>query len=182
LILTLGALALPALAVASGEEAILDCSEDDRLDGSYTRSELRSALDNLPTDLDEYSSCREVFNSALANLSGGGPDSRASRDGQNRSAEETARMADDARELDEMTKKGGQPGAIRVGGERVSPGSDGMFDVASSSNGIPLPLLLALIGLGVLTLAGGFVALRSRVPLLARIPLPSLGRHPRRRT
>ena len=160
LILALGALALPAAAAASGQEAILDCSEDDRLDGTYSRSELRSAL---------------------ANLSGRGPDATPSG-GRDRSPEETDRMAGDARELDRMAGKGERPGPIEVGGERVSPGSDGMFDVASASNGIPLPLLLALIGLGVLTLAGGFVALRSRVPLLARIPLPSLGRHPRRRT
>ena len=55
----------------------------------------------------------------------------------------------------------------------MSPGSDGLFDVASASNDLPLPLLLALIGLGLLTLAGGFVALRSRDPA-AGADLPPL--------
>ncbi len=40
---------------------------------------------------------------------------------------------------------------------------------------MPLPLLLAIIGLGLLALAGGFMALRSRVPALARISLRQRG-------
>ncbi len=61
----------------------------------------------------------------------------------------------------------------------MTPGSDGLFDAASASNGMPLPLVLALVGLALLTLAGSFVALRSRIPLLARISLPSRVRFPR---
>lgn len=182
LAVALVALALPAAAAASGQEAILDCSEDDRLDGSYSKKELRWARDNLPTDLDEYSSCREVFSSALASLSNpGGPGGKAASATEPGSAEEKAARAGDQRSLDRLTASRDNPGEITVGGSGVSPGENGLFDVASASNDLPLPLILALIGLALLTLAAGFAALRPRVPLLARIPLPSRGWLPRRR-
>jgi hypothetical protein len=48
-----------------------------------------------------------------------------------------------------------------------------LFDVASATNSLPTPLLIALIVLGLLAVAGGVVALRGRVPVLARLPLLS---------
>ena len=62
---------------------------------------------------------------------------------------------------------------MNVGGEQVQPGTNGLFDLASASNDVPVPLVLALIRIGVLALVGGFVALRERVPGLARVPLVS---------
>ena len=61
---------------------------------------------------------------------------------------------------------------MNVGGEEVEPGTNGLFDLASASNEVPTPLLLALIALGLLALAGGFVALRGRVPALNKLPTP----------
>jgi hypothetical protein len=55
----------------------------------------------------------------------------------------------------------------------VKPGSNGLFDLASASNDLPVPLLVALIALALLAVIGGLVALRERVPVLARIPLLS---------
>ena len=60
-----------------------------------------------------------------------------------------------------------------VGGETVKPGSNGLFDLASASNGLPMPLLVALIALGALAITGVLVALRGRIPILARLPLLS---------
>ena len=54
-----------------------------------------------------------------------------------------------------------------MGGETVKPGSNGLFDLASASNGLPTPLLVALIALAALALTGVLVALRRRVPALA---------------
>ncbi len=65
----------------------------------------------------------------------------------------------------------GEPPSVQVGGEEVQPGTNGLFDLASASNEVPTPLLVALIALGLLALAGGFVALRGRVPALGRVPL-----------
>ena len=60
-----------------------------------------------------------------------------------------------------------------VGGQSVQPGDDGLYDLASASNDLPVPLLIALIALGLLAVTGTLVALRSRIPALARLPLLS---------
>jgi hypothetical protein len=173
------ALAAPA-AMASPEAVIRDCSKDEKLDGTYSKADLRYARDHLPSDLEEYSSCREVIGAAIGGSGDGGKDTAAAAasDGSPGQKENAARAGDRA-ELESMASKRGDPGSIDVGGDQVTPGSDGLFDAASASNGMPLPLVLALVGLALLTLAGSFVALRSRIPLLARISLPSRVRFPR---
>ena len=67
-LLTIGALtllALPANAFASADQVIRDCARDGKLDHNYSNSELRRARNNLPSDLDEYSDCRDVIASAI---------------------------------------------------------------------------------------------------------------------
>jgi hypothetical protein len=166
------ALCAPAAAVASPAQVIHDCADDGRLSGRYSNADLRRALDGLPSDLDEYSDCREVIGAAIKGGSdkgdrggGGGPgavppEEQAARDADARALQRIASARDGAR-------------AIDVGGRKIEPGSSGFFDIASASHGLPAALLLALIGLGLLTLAGGIVALRGRAPALARIPLLS---------
>jgi hypothetical protein len=174
----LAALALPASALASPEAVIRDCGQDGKLDRSYSNSDLREALPNLPTDVREYSDCSEIISAAISTGGNGGD---ADEPGSSRTAdapslaEEAARI-EDQKEVDRMAAARERPGDIDIGGRRVAPGSNGLFDVASAENDLPLPLLLALIGLALLSLAGAFLALRPRVPLLARIPLPSRGR------
>jgi hypothetical protein len=58
----LAVLALPGSAMAN---PIADCSDDGDLDKQYSNAELRKALDTLPTDLDEYSNCREILSGAI---------------------------------------------------------------------------------------------------------------------
>ena len=85
---------------------------------------------------------------------------------------EAAARATDQADLDAITgaAANGEPPSVNVGGEEVQPGTNGLFDLASASNEVPTPLLIALIALGLLALAGGF-ALRGRVPALGRVPL-----------
>jgi hypothetical protein len=125
----LSAFALLTLPAAAHASALSDCTRDNDLDHSYSNSELQKALDNLPTDSDEYSNCREVLAGAI-------------HDGSD--------------------KGGGRP-------KNTGP----IYDLASASNDLPLPLLLALIALGLLALTGALVALRTRIPALARLPLLS---------
>jgi hypothetical protein len=42
-----------------------DCADDDTLQGHYSISDLRKARSELPTDADEYSSCRDVLSRAI---------------------------------------------------------------------------------------------------------------------
>jgi hypothetical protein len=173
------ALSVPAAAQASGFDVIRDCARDGRLDGNYSNGELREARDNLPSDLDEYSDCREVINGAITSGSdrGGGRDGGGSGSGAGGSGGSGPRgeggRARDAAALDALTDRRDKP-ALSVAGRSVKPGDDGLFDLASATNGLPLPLLLALITLLLGAAAGGVVALNRRYPELAkRIPLLS---------
>ena len=59
-------LLVPAAAHAAGPTEVLrDCTDDDVLQGNYTLAELREAQRELPTDIDEYSPCRDVLERAV---------------------------------------------------------------------------------------------------------------------
>jgi hypothetical protein len=171
------ALAAPALAQASPDAVIRDCADDGDLDQHYSNSDLDKAEKNLPSDLDEYSDCRSVIAGAKTGGSdkGGGRSNGSSGGGTSAAAknEEIGSANEDRAALDALTKRGEKP-RLEIGGHTVEPGSNGLFDLASASDGLPLPVLLALIALGLLTAASGLFVLRRRVPALARIPLPRL--------
>jgi hypothetical protein len=183
LLAALALLAFPAPAGATPFQVIKDCNEDGQLDRKYSNEELTKALDNLPSDIDEYSDCREVISAAITGGSdrganrgaGGGGDGSGGGSAAPITPEEQAARAQDQADLQALTTPDGRdkPPAVEVGGETVKPGSDGLFDLASESNSIPGPLLAALIALGILALVGGVVALRGRMPALARLPLLS---------
>lgn len=59
--------ALCAGALADGQDVIRDCTDDGRLQGSYSQAELRSALANLPSDVEEYTDCGPVIRAAQRN-------------------------------------------------------------------------------------------------------------------
>jgi hypothetical protein len=171
-------LALPAVASASSNQVIRDCAEDGTLDHNYSTSELRKALGDLPSDLDEYSDCREVIGGAIKGGSdkGGGraTSAGAAGGGQALTPEEQQARAKDQADLDKLVASSkDNPPVLKVGGKTLKPGSNGLFDLASASNGLPAPLVVALIALALLAMTGGFVALRERVPALARIPILS---------
>jgi hypothetical protein len=64
-------LALPAFAQASGEDVIRDCYDDGHIDGNYSQSEYQDAENNLPSDIDQYSDCRDTIAQARADGSRG---------------------------------------------------------------------------------------------------------------
>ena len=162
------ALALAAPAGASPGQVIRDCAKDGDLDRKYSNADLKKARKNLPSDLDEYSDCREVIGAAI--------DRSADRGGAGGAgaAPSTPTPKDEAA-LAEATS-GKKPPAVKIGGDEVEPGKSGLFDLASARQDIPLPLLLALIAVGLLAVAGGVYALRRRFPALAGLSsrLPSL--------
>jgi hypothetical protein len=174
-LLVVAVLALLALPAGATADPVRDCALDGNLDKQYSNAELRRALDRIPGDLDEYYNCRELISGAITGGSDkGGNRPTAGADGAPVPAEEEAARGKDNEDLVAIT---GDPDpnrpSVDVGGERVEPGSNGLFDLASASNDLPTPLLLALIALAVVTLIGGLVALRERIPALSRIPLLS---------
>lgn len=72
LLCTAVALLAPASALASGSSVIKDCTDDGRLSKRYAQSDYSSALANLPTDVDEYTDCRDVIRNAQLGAAGGG--------------------------------------------------------------------------------------------------------------
>jgi hypothetical protein len=185
LIAMMATLALPATAAADPDAVIRDCSVDGKLDGKYSKQDLRQALENLPSDLREYSDCAEIIGAGIGSGAGGNGSKANSAAARAAAAaaggSELSSRAGDQEDLNRIAADHRRPDGIQIDGERVTPGSDGLFDAASASNGMPLPLLLALVGLGLLALAGGAVALRSRVPALARVSFRQRGPFSRKR-
>src|SRR5688572_17248776 len=65
--LVLGLFAVvPAANAASTTQILRDCADDGVLQGDYTPAELRKARQNIPTDTDEYTDCRDVLARAAA--------------------------------------------------------------------------------------------------------------------
>jgi hypothetical protein len=176
LAVALCALALPAVAGASPSQVIRDCQTDGDLDRKYSNEDLRKAEDNLPADVAEYSDCGEVIAAAITSGSskgaGGGGGGGEATSGGASSPEGQARKAEDDAALNKLTKDRKRP-EVSVGGRSISPGDNGLFNVAGATNGLPLPLLLALIAALLVALVGGLLALRRRVPAIGRLPLLS---------
>src|SRR5215218_11467939 len=67
-------LAAPTASAGVREKILRECQEG-RITGNYTPGQLRDARKNIPTDIDEYSDCRDVLaRAALTGPAGaGGP-------------------------------------------------------------------------------------------------------------
>ena len=174
-LLALSVLALLALPAAAMADPVSDCAQDGDLDKQYSDRELRKGLDNIPGELEEYSTCRETISGAIkggSDQGGGRPSTGA--DGSSVPAGEAGARDKDSSDLAAITgDPDSNPPSVEVAGEEVEPGSNGLFDLASASNDLPVPLIVALAALALLTLVAALVALRDRVPILGRIPLLS---------
>ena len=107
-------LALPSGASAAVNNGLIkDCADDGRIDGSYSRGDLRDTLDGLPVDVEEYTNCRAAINGRI-NQTGGGdrrPRSRGEGDTFNNNGSEpgfpNASQADDPINYGGSTPSGG---------------------------------------------------------------------------
>jgi len=165
-------LASPEAAQASPQGVIRDCAQDGKLDQQYSLSDLKKAEKQLPSDVDEYTNCRDVINQAEVSGSGGhssgnshGAISGAGSGGSGSGGGAAGAANADAKALAHATKRAsGKAPTLSLGGEQVSPGSPGVFRSASAANTLPTPVLAALIAVGLLTATGGLLALRRRFP------------------
>ena len=82
LVVAFAALALPAIAAADPDAVVRDCAADGSVDGKYSDSDKRAALDRIPADLDEYSDCRSVIGASI----GGGPKAGVSKNNRDDAA------------------------------------------------------------------------------------------------
>ena len=161
---------VPAANAASTTQILRDCADDGVLQGDYTPAELRKARQNIPTDTDEYTDCRDVLaRAAAAGVSsrGGGSGGASGGSGGSDQPPPDPHSAE-GREIVGQAGAKPPPGPMNINGRPVVPGraslsSDGV------RNELPPGMLAALILLG----AG---ALSTLLPPVRRRVLARLGR------
>jgi hypothetical protein len=168
--------AFPASATAGpADDAAIDCIQDGSVDGSYSDSVLRQAIGVIRSrgDSSVYGDCEAVLASMIG--SGGGPKANAAGNGGPGADDENLTLAEKrAKEQREQARKRRQLASLDdvAGG----PAADPLQIDDSADDGMPLPLLLAVIVLALLAAGGGVWYAARRNPGLAnalrRVPLP----------
>jgi hypothetical protein len=158
LALLIAVMAAPAL--ASPTSVIRDCSEDGVLNGKYSQSELDGALEQLPSDLDEYTDCRAVIRRAQLGSAG---NKRHSPRKTSAAERVDAGSPPTGGEQHEIDKAAGAGGSVRIGGEGVRPGASAKpFNSAGFGTDLPPFILIVLVALGGLCAAGLAMGARRR--------------------
>jgi hypothetical protein len=148
-------------AYAGSGDVIRDCSEDGALDRHYSQKELSGALDQLPSDLDEYTDCRTVIRQAqIEGAKGKG--GRGLRGAVSRVDHGAPITAGERRQIEEAAR--GSTGPVNIDGKPIRPGATGAASAAGLGTDMPTPVLIALIMLGLLTLSGAGLATKRRWP------------------
>jgi hypothetical protein len=185
-------LLVPSVAHAAGPiQIIRDCEDDGLLQGNYTASELRSARSALPTDIDEYSDCRDVLGRAIAaktsqtpdtdggSSQGGAPTGGGSSGGGNGGGTTNPQHEATAKpDTSVATDPGIETGPVtdkdwKAVGEAEKEGGGGvdvngrdvspMLVAEVGRNGLPATLIVALALLGGAVLAACLLPVRRRV-------------------
>ena len=173
---------VPTGAMASGADVVDDCAEDGVINGRYSDEELRDGANEVPSDIDEYTDCREVIRAELG--SGGDRSGRGSGGtGDPALTTDSGAVAGSREDIDALNQLtgGGRDGkgrgdapSIDIGGRDVSPGAGGkVLGLANTSNELPLSMLSALVLLALMATAGTVLLVRRRglpEPVAARVP------------
>jgi len=168
-------LVVPATAGASGRSVVRDCTDNGRIDSHHSQGDYKSALGSLPSDVDEYTDCRQIIEQAkrrdASSGSGGSGGSSGSGGGFSGGGGGISGGFDSATPppssnipaspaesgaVARATAQGGAP--VAVAGEPITPGGTGITEAAFRHD-VPGPLLalVILLGLGALamTVSGG---------------------------
>ena len=146
--------AVPAANAASTTQILRDCADDGVLQGNYKPAELRKARQNIPTDTDEYTDCRDVLaRAAAAGVAGSGSGSGGTG-GAGSSENQPLESPNTPEGKAAIGKAAGEgaPDPIRLGGRSVLPGTAGLSSDAVR-NELPTPLIIVLALLGAAALA-----------------------------
>jgi hypothetical protein len=167
LILLLAAVAAPTASAGVREKILREC-QNGRISGNYTPAQLRDARKHIPTDLDEYSDCRDVLARAAltgghSSGGGGGGQASAAPGGVQGNGSDGLSYAANKGEQDELSKAlSDGPKGTDVGGDTVVPGASGLA-VGAASHELPPNLLIPLILLALCSAALAAPAVRRRV-------------------
>jgi hypothetical protein len=190
--LIIACLAAPAPAVADSgaTKLVIDACRDEHIDGTYTQAQYKQALEQIPSDSDEYTACRDVLErgrlAALGNKRksgggagggnvggggggtgspgtspGGGSSSSTSGTSQAPAADPLASATPAQHKA--LAKAGQSAQPVDVGGKLVKPGDLGVGALAGSGHSVPTTLVALIALLAASALAGGGWWLWSRV-------------------
>jgi len=173
----LAALTLAALpATSAADDGIVrECLDNGYVDpDKHSRGELQRALDELPSDIAEYTDCYDVIADALdakrrprrggGQSDGGGVAGAGGGGGGGGTAGPTTPSVEEhgrARNEIESTLERPAP-KVAVGGEGGAPKLEGL-EPAATSNELPLPILRALIAMALMLATGAALTLRSKL-------------------
>lgn len=162
----LGCLLAPATSWASGDAVIKDCTNDGVIQGKYSQKDYKDALANLPTDVDEYTNCRDVIKRAQLGGAGGGSGGPGGPGGTGGSAaagsDPLATASPAERAAVEAARSGGASKPILIGGKYVQPGKLGFGGLGSPTT-LPASLIAVLVALAVAAAAAAGTYVRNRV-------------------
>lgn len=167
-------LVVPATAGASGRSVVRDCTDNGRIDSHHSQGDYKSALGSLPSDVDEYTDCRQIIEQAKrrdassSSSSGGSGGSGGGFSGggggisggfDSATPPPASNIPASPAETGALAQAGAQGGApVAVAGEPITPGGTGITEAAFRHD-VPGPLLVlvVLLGLGALamTISGG---------------------------
>jgi hypothetical protein len=166
----------PATALASTRDNIFRDCQDGHIDGHYTQKQYADALANVPTDVDEYTDCRDVIRRAQLGAAGGGraggtkggPPTGGPTGGAGTPSPPAAANADPLstaspheRAAVERTRAA-KSSPVQIAGRIINPTPLG-YRGGNSFSSIPTPLLVVLLLIGAAAVAAGGIWLRARV-------------------
>jgi len=162
-LLLLGLAAAPAANAAGTIEILRDCADDGVLQGDYSPSDLRKARQNIPTDTDEYTDCRDVLARAGADSiagSGAGGGTAGGLGGSR--ASQVDPFSQEGRDVVGAAAAKGAPPPQQIDGRSVILGNAGLA-AGAVRNGLPTSLVIVLALLGAAALATATPFVRRRV-------------------
>ena len=157
--------AVPAANAASTTQILRDCADDGVLQGDYKPAELRKARQNIPTDTDEYTDCRDVLaRAAAAGVAGSGSGSGGTGGAGGSSENQPLESPNTPEGKAAIGKAAGEgaPDPIRLGDRAVVPGTAGL-SANAVRNTLPTPLIVLLALLGAAALATTMPSVKRRV-------------------
>ena len=161
----LGCLLVPAAAWASGDAVIKDCTDDGVIQGHYSQQDYKNALNNLPTDVDEYTDCRDVIKRAQTGGTGGGTGGPGGPGGSGSTpagGDPLASATPAEKAALAAAQANGASKPVEIGGKLVQPGQLGFGGLGSPTT-LPASLIAVLVALGIAAAAAGAMYVRNRV-------------------
>lgn len=163
-----------AAAQASTETILRDCSDNESLDGDYSKSDLQRALGSVPTDLQEYYNCEGLINQALLKKAtkrdklpkGSGNTSKTA------SADDLTTAAQRKKIKEQVEKESALGAAAPVLGSATSPDikkAAGQTLASNSAPNVPFALIVAIIGI-LLLVAVDLAGRLGKIPHVTKLP------------